>query len=650
VAAGVGGLEASLRLCFGTIDGSHELQYGLDRVVVAHLGIDHGIEELTVRPLLAKIVLYELPTLLVNRIDELDRLVLLADALEHSAEAQLARRVQKDREGVGSLAQEVGRSAADDDARLSLGGVHEHLIDEPDEPIGIEYGEIGRGKIAIEGAPPQNVDQSVQPRVDALFAATADLHWDACEAGDLLRQGVIEESPIQARREPLANRGAAGAKLAIYEQDLSHENLLRFLPSCGHCSARSAVDHRGLWYPALALESPAPRLSRCGLARMSPSSRQALFSGTEAPSEQLRLDVAALGPYLASTLEGLGEDFSVEKFRGGQSNPTYKLTGARTYVLRRRPPGPLVPSAHAIDREYRVIGALAGAGFPVPHPYLYCDDESVIGSSFYVVSYCPGRVFWNAELEGLAGVERSAIYADMNVRLAQLHSFDVDALGLGDFGPRSGYVTRNLARWSKVYRQSELVPIADMDWLLEQLPSLVPPDERLCLVHGDYGLYNLVVARDGPRIDAVLDWEMSTLGNPWVDLAHHLRAWWEPADPNGAATSLQGCDLAALGIPSLEEYVTAYCRRSGASEPPYWRFYLGFAQFRYAAMVQGILKRASIGTASSRTVLHRQERVAQIAALARATLTGAKSGSLVAAAAPVGPTPTASNHQPPRES
>jgi aminoglycoside phosphotransferase (APT) family kinase protein len=192
-----------------------------------------------------------------------------------------------------------------------------------------------------------------------------------------------------------------------------------------------------------------------------------------------------------------------------------------------------------------------------------------------------------------------------------------------DFGAAGGYLARNLSRWSKIYQQSELVPIPDMDWLIGHLPAILPREEPPSLLHGDYGLYNMVIAADHARIEAVLDWEMSTLGDRWVDLAHHLRAWWEPPDPNGAATSLQRSDLNALGIPSLDAYVEGYCRALGISEPPHWRVYLAFAQFRLAAMVQGILKRAAIGTAANRQVLHRQERVVEIAALARATLAAA---------------------------
>jgi aminoglycoside phosphotransferase (APT) family kinase protein len=353
---------------------------------------------------------------------------------------------------------------------------------------------------------------------------------------------------------------------------------------------------------------------------MSAINRQVLFSGTEVPPEHLRFDVRALARYFAGRLEGLGGEFTVEKFKGGQSNPTYKLSGERSYVLRRRPPGRLLPSAHAIDREYRVMTALARVNFPVPRPYLYCEDESVIGSAFYVMSLNLGRVFWNAELAEVERVERRAIYDAMNVRLAELHGLDVKALGLADFGPSSGYVARNLARWSKVYRQSELISIPDMDWLIDRLPAMMPMDERSCLVHGDYGLYNIVVATDGPRIEAVLDWEMATLGDPFVDLAHHVRPWWEPPNTGGAATSLREHDLAALGIPSMDAYIEAYCRRIGVAELPYRPFYLGFAQFRYAAMIQGILKRATLGTATSRAMLHRQERVFELAALARASL------------------------------
>jgi aminoglycoside phosphotransferase (APT) family kinase protein len=352
--------------------------------------------------------------------------------------------------------------------------------------------------------------------------------------------------------------------------------------------------------------------------------RQATFSGTEAPPEHLAIDVPRLAAYLADKVPGLGTDFSVEKFKGGQSNPTYKLTGADvTVVLRRRPPGNLLPSAHAIDREYKVMDAVGRAGIPAPKAYLYCKDESIIGSEFYVVGFNAGTVFWNADMPGATPEERGAVYDDMNARMAEIHGLDFNAIGLGDLSRVGGYAVRNLARWSKIYQESKLVDIPDMDWLIARLPDLVPSDERTCLVHGDFGLYNVIVAPDRPAISAIIDWEMATLGDPFIDLAHHVRAWWEVPDPQGgAATSLKGMNVHALGIPTMDEYIDTYCRRMGLSELPHRRFYLGYAQFRNAAMVQGILKRAAIGTASGRASVHRQERVYEIAALARATLEG----------------------------
>ena len=294
--------------------------------------------------------------------------------------------------------------------------------------------------------------------------------------------------------------------------------------------------------------------------------RQALFSGTETPPEHLALDVPALAAYLAEKVEGLGDHFTAEKFKGGQSNPTYKLTSpdsGKSFVLRRRPPGTLLASAHDIAREFHVMSALFTAAFPVPRCYLICADENVIGSAFYIVSYNAGQVIWNAEMPGVDKANRAAIYDDMNARVVQLHQFDFRALGLADLGKAGGYAARNLARWSKVYEQSKLAEIPDMDWLMATLPEMLPAEERVCLLHGDYGLYNIVIAPTAPKVDAVLDWEMSTIGDPFIDLTHHLRAWWEPEETGGAASSLRGHDLSALGIPSMDEYIDLYCRRLG---------------------------------------------------------------------------------------
>jgi aminoglycoside phosphotransferase (APT) family kinase protein len=350
------------------------------------------------------------------------------------------------------------------------------------------------------------------------------------------------------------------------------------------------------------------------------ANRQTIFGGTEPPPAHLALDPAVLRAYLAPRLPGMDGPIDAVKFKGGQSNPTYRLEGpGARYVLRRKPPGTLVATAHAIDREYRVTGALHSAGMPVPQPFLYCADQSVIGSEFYIAEYVEGRVFWQAELPGVSTSDRAIIYAEMNEVLARLHALDINAIGLGDLGRRTGYTERNLARWSDIYRKSALVPIADMDWLMDALAAQLPSEGQATFIHGDYGLYNLIIHPTEPRLLAILDWEMATIGDPLVDVAHHLRAWWDIPDLNGSASSLVGFDLPALGIPKMESYLATYAGHRGIALPDL-RFHLAYAQFRYAAMIQGILKRANDGTASSRVMLHRQERVFAIACLARATL------------------------------
>lgn len=348
--------------------------------------------------------------------------------------------------------------------------------------------------------------------------------------------------------------------------------------------------------------------------------RQEQFSGEEAPPAHLQLDLDRLGQWLGAYLPGMDRDLSATKFKGGQSNPTYRLSGpAGDYVLRRKPPGELVATAHQIDREYRILSALADSGVPVPHTYAYCTDTDVIGSEFYVVEHIAGRVFWEADMGETPAADRTAVYDDMNQVFATLHNLDPETIGLGDLAPSSGYAQRNLARWSKIYRQSALEPVADMDWLIERLPDHLPTNGETRFIHGDYGLYNLIIRADAPRVAAVLDWEMATLGDPLIDLAHHLRAWWDLPDSGLAATSLVGKDLTTLGIPAMDHYIARYCERRGMAVPD-MRWYIAYAQFRYAAMVQGILKRAADGTASSRVMVHRQDRVPRIAAMARATL------------------------------
>jgi aminoglycoside phosphotransferase (APT) family kinase protein len=347
--------------------------------------------------------------------------------------------------------------------------------------------------------------------------------------------------------------------------------------------------------------------------------RQEMFAGTEAPPAHLQLDLARLRAYLAPQLDGLDGPLEAVKFKGGQSNPTYRLTGpGAAYVLRRKPPGTLIASAHAIDREYRVLAAMRTAGIPAPLPFLYCADESVIGSEFYIAEHVEGRVYWDADLPDADPAGRAALYRDMARILAAIHDLDPEAIGLGDLAPRGDYLQRNFARWSRNYAASRLVDIADMDWLLANVAERLPADAPAAFIHGDFGLYNIIVDTDAPRARAVLDWEMATIGDPLVDMAHHLRAWWEPPCSGGAATSLQGLDLVALGIPSAEDHVAAYCDQRGVGVPDLTP-YVGYAQFRYAAMIQGILKRARDGTASARATFHRQERVIEIARLARRT-------------------------------
>jgi aminoglycoside phosphotransferase (APT) family kinase protein len=349
------------------------------------------------------------------------------------------------------------------------------------------------------------------------------------------------------------------------------------------------------------------------------SKLQARFSGTETPPAHLALDGSRLEAYLAD--RQIAPPIEIRKFKGGQSNPTYLIrTRDRALVLRRKPPGDLVPTAHAIDREFRAITALFAGGFPVPTPIEYCADRAVVGTEFYLVEYLEGRVFWDPSLPGISCGDRHAIYADANRWIARIHSADVDALGLADFGRGTSYAARNLRRWSDQYIASELVPVPDMHWLMQALVERLPINPPVSLIHGDYGLYNLIIHPTQPTVVAILDWEMATLGDPFVDLAHHLRPWWLAPDYDGEVPTLVGRDINMLGIPGMERYVAQYLQRRGIGAIPDMAFYLAYAQFRYAAMVQGILKRQSDGTGSNSRVMHTQQRVFDAAAAARKTL------------------------------
>ena len=343
--------------------------------------------------------------------------------------------------------------------------------------------------------------------------------------------------------------------------------------------------------------------------------RQAAYSGTKEVSPALKFDAARLQDYLAAKLPDFACLQGVNQFKGGQSNPTYLLeTATRRYVLRRKPPGKLLPSAHAVDREFRVISALAAQGFPVAEPLLYCADEAVAGTAFYVMAFVEGRVFWEPDMPDSDPAERAAIYDAMNATLARLHSFEPAALGLADFGKGENYVARQIERWSKQYRASQTEKIEEMDRLIDWLPQHLPPPGPVRLVHGDYRLDNLILAQDAPKILAVLDWELSTLGDPLADFTYHLMQWHMPHSDAAAGTgSLVGHDLPALGIPPLADYVDAYVGRAGLDPRPHLSIYLAYNFFRLAAILQGIVGRVRDGTATNENAPARAQMVRPLA-------------------------------------
>jgi len=327
--------------------------------------------------------------------------------------------------------------------------------------------------------------------------------------------------------------------------------------------------------------------------------RQSAFSGTREVAERLRFDLGRLEAYLRDHVAGFAGPVMVSQFKGGQSNPTYLVeTPLRRYVLRRKPPGKLLPSAHAVDREHRIISALHAQQFPVPEPVLYCADETVTGTAFFLMAYVEGRVFWEPHMPGSSPAERAAVYDALNATLARLHSFDPAAIGLGDYGRGEHYVARQIARWSKQYRASETERIDEMERLIEWLPAHLPPEQAPRLVHGDYRLDNMIVAADAPTILAVLDWELSTIGDPLADFAYHLMQWHMPHSEAGTG-SLVGFNLGALGIPSLDTYIDRYVARTGLDPRPHLPVYFAYNFFRLAAIMQGIAGRVRDGTATS---------------------------------------------------
>jgi len=334
-------------------------------------------------------------------------------------------------------------------------------------------------------------------------------------------------------------------------------------------------------------------------------------AGTMEVLETHRFDVARLELYMQEHVAGFAGSLTVRQFVGGQSNPTYHLRAdGAEYVLRRKPPGKLLPSAHAVDREYRVISALAGTGVPVPKSYALCEDPDVIGTAFYVMEYVRGRVLTDPRLPGVSPAERAQIYDAMNEVLARLHMVDWKAVGLADFGRPGNYVARQIHRWTTQYRASETGTIPSMERLIAWLPEHIPADDTTTLVHGDYRLGNMIVHPTEPRVVAVLDWELATLGHPLGDLAYNCMPYHLSAD---SMEGFEGGDLSALGIPAEDAYLTAYCRRTGRAGIENWDFYVGFAMFRLAAIAQGIMGRVIAGTANDPNARTRGERARPLA-------------------------------------
>lgn len=335
-------------------------------------------------------------------------------------------------------------------------------------------------------------------------------------------------------------------------------------------------------------------------------------AGTTPIREGYRFDEAALARWMEAHVAGFAGPMRVEQFKGGQSNPTYKLlTPGRSYVLRRKPPGQILKGAHAVEREAQVLGALGGTGFPVAHIYGLCTDDSVIGSWFYVMEMVEGRIFWDARFPDVGHAERPAYFDAMNETIAQLHSIDYNAVGLDSYGKPGNYFARQISRWSRQYLEdTDAGRNPDMDRLVAWLPDNIPDGDETSIVHGDFRCDNMIFHPTEPRVIAVLDWELSTLGHPLADFAYHAMMYQMPPE---IVAGLAGVDLAAFNIPSEQDYVAAYCRRTGRDMIPNWGFYIAFNYFRLAAIFHGIKGRVIRGTAAS---AHAQERAASFPVLA----------------------------------
>lgn len=316
------------------------------------------------------------------------------------------------------------------------------------------------------------------------------------------------------------------------------------------------------------------------------------YSGTMEVEERHRIDDVRLDAWMRENVEGYQGPLTVLQFKGGQSNPTYRLnTPTKSYVMRRKPFGKLLPSAHAVDREFKVIAALHAQGFPVARAYALCMDDAVIGATFYIMSMEEGRVFWNPTLPGLEPKERHAVFTSKIETLAKLHSYDPEKIGLGDFGKPGNYFARQVDRWTKQYRASETDLIPEMEKLIEWLPKTVPTQKRVSIVHGDYRIDNMIFHPTQPKVIAVLDWELSTLGDPMADFAYLLMQWVMPG--------LDGADFKALNIPTMEQAEAIYCKAAGVPPIENLNWYFSYNLFRLAGILQGIAKRIQDGTASN---------------------------------------------------
>jgi len=327
------------------------------------------------------------------------------------------------------------------------------------------------------------------------------------------------------------------------------------------------------------------------------------------------IDIARLEPWLAAHVAGFAGPVSADKFPGGQSNPTYRLTApSGAYVLRRKPFGRVLPSAHAVDREYRLIAALHPTGFPVARPYALCEDDGVIGSAFYVMEMVVGRTFWDGSLPDVSAADRRTIYEAMIDRLADLHAIDPEAVGLGDYGPPGNYFERQVRRWTKQYRAAQTDDLPEVEKLIAWLPATLPRQDRVSIIHGDYRIDNLIYSPGASSVSAVLDWELSTLGDPLADFAYVAMNWAMPSGEHNA--SIGGLDLDALGIPTLDDITQRYCARTGRDGVPDLDWYFAYNLFRLLGIVQGIKRRALDGNASSARATEMAKRVPMLAAAA----------------------------------